>query len=275
MMSLRLDRHYIPELPLWADSSLIKELGPRLGTIASLVDQDASVLDAGTDHGLLAIGLAASGRARLVVASDVHEEPLANCRRNLAAASPLAQSRIDVRLGDGLAVLSPGEVDTITVAGMGGPKVLEILFGGGADGRGPPAEALGIRRAVLQPTSNFEDVRAELCSRGWTITHEGLTSSGRWAHVVLAADAPAGAACTGGGPGPWAPMLCEEDVVLGPLLRRRPACGLYRAWLRHRLEYFLAVDQGGARTGRCGPGDVAAGRRVFIIERFLQRAQVP
>jgi tRNA (adenine22-N1)-methyltransferase len=268
-MSLRLDKHYATQLPDWADENLIKLLGPRLGAIASLVHQDASVLDAGTDHGLLAIGLATSGRARRVVASDVHEEPLDNCRSNLAAAGPSAQARIDVRLGDGLSVLSPGEVDTVTIAGMGGAKVVDILFGGGGGGGGggwPSAEEAGIRRAVVQPTSNVEDVRAALCGRGWTITDEGLTSSGRWAHIILAADAPPRAAAAGGPP----PGLSEEDVVLGPLLRRRPACPLYRAWLRRQLDYYRAVERGGARAGRCGQGDVTAGRRVFILERFMR-----
>ena len=257
-MSLRLDRHYDSEMPTWSDAKFVQELGPRLGCIASLVYPGARVLDAGTDHGLLAIALA-GGRANYVVASDVHEEPLANCRRNLAAADPATQARVDVRLGDGLSVLRPGEVDTLTVAGMGGAKVLELVFGG------PPTEALGIRRAVLQPTSDVEGMRAALSSRGWTVTHEGLTSSGRWAHVRLAAEPSAPAAA-----GPWTPTLSEEDAVLGPFLRRRPACALYRAWLRHRLGHFKAVADGAARSGRCGPGEREAGRRAFIIDRFLR-----
>ncbi len=222
------------------------------------------MLDAGTDHGLLAIALARLGRASHVVASDVHEEPLANCRRNLAAADQLTQARVDVRLGDGLSVLRPGEVDTLVVAGMGGAKALDIVLGGPA---GPSSEEMGIRRAVLQPTSDVEDVRVALARHGWAITHEGLTSTGRWAHVILAAE-PVGSALAAG---PWEPSLNDEDAALGPLLRRQPACELYRGWLRRRLEYFRAVEQGAARAGRCNHGVAIAARRAFIIERFLRR----
>jgi tRNA (adenine22-N1)-methyltransferase len=248
---------------------LVRELGPRLGTIASLVLPGASVIDVGTDHGLLAIALAASGRALRVIASDVHEEPLANCRRNLAAAGPAAQGRVDVRFGSGLTVLRPGEVNTATVAGMGGAKILDVLFGAAAAAGEPPlpsAEELGIRRAVVQPTSNVEDVRAALARRGWTITHEALTCTGRWAHVVLAAEPPASGA--GGGPAPAG--MSEEDAVLGPLLRRRPRCEVYRGWLRHQLRHYRAVEDGAARLGRCEPGDVEASRRAFIIDRALR-----
>jgi tRNA (adenine22-N1)-methyltransferase len=268
-MSLRLERHYATPPPDWSDSGLVRELGPRLGTIASLVTPGASVIDVGTDHGLLAIALAASGRALRVVASDVHEEPLANCRRNLAAAGPPAQGRVEVRFGSGLSVLRPGEVDTATIAGMGGAKILDVLFGGAAAG-GPSAEELGIRRAVVQPTSNVEDVRAALARRGWSITHEALTCTGRWAHVVVAAEPPAAAAGAAGGPP--APGMSEEDAVLGPLLRRRPRCEVYRGWLRHQLRHYRAVEAGAARLGRCEPGDVEAGRRAFIIDRALRAA---
>ena len=58
-------------------------LGPRLATIASLVPKGSAVLDVGTDHGYLSIGLLRSGRATYVIASDVMEKPLNNCRLNV------------------------------------------------------------------------------------------------------------------------------------------------------------------------------------------------
>ncbi|KAJ1493922.1 hypothetical protein T484DRAFT_1767189 [Baffinella frigidus] len=60
-----------------------------------------------------------SGRARRVVASDLNELPLANARESLAAIARAGDvhnilPRLELRLGDGLDVLAPGEVDTLT-----------------------------------------------------------------------------------------------------------------------------------------------------------------
>ena len=54
------------------------------------------------------------------------------------------QHKIYVRFGNGLAVLSPGEVDTVVIAGMGGSSIIEIL-------EQEPEVTHSLQRLILQP----------------------------------------------------------------------------------------------------------------------------
>ena len=100
-------------------------LDERLAAAAQLVRPGAAVADIGCDHGKLAIFLAVSGRARRVIAADLRPGPLAtaaaNCRRYGC------EERVELRLGDGLSVLSPGEADTLVLAGVSAGTTIDIL----------------------------------------------------------------------------------------------------------------------------------------------------
>ena len=115
------------------DPSFASILGNRLGIIASLVNNGSCVLDVGTDHGYLPIALMKSGKALKVIASDKNILPLDNARQSLERINDEALEQLELRLGDGLAVLSCGEVDTVTVSGVGGKVISEILFGAEGD----------------------------------------------------------------------------------------------------------------------------------------------
>lgn len=146
------------------DPLLFASLGNRLGMVATLVKEGAAVLDVGTHHALLPIALLQSGRARRVVASDLNEKPLANARESLAAIARAGDvhsilPRLELRLGDGLDVLAAGEVDTLTISGMGGPVMSHVLFPesgraphGAATEAGGSLVARGVSRVVMQPT---------------------------------------------------------------------------------------------------------------------------
>jgi tRNA (adenine22-N1)-methyltransferase len=100
-------------------------IGPRLTAIAQALPWGARVADIGCDHAYLAIELVKSGRSPYAVASDVNAGPLQAARQNIHKAG--LDDRIDVRLGDGLEPLAPGQVEAVAIAGMGGALMAQIL----------------------------------------------------------------------------------------------------------------------------------------------------
>ena len=92
------------------------ELSKRLYAVAGLVTEGASVADIGTDHGYVPIYLEESGIASKVIALDVNQGPLNRARMHIVGHG--LGDRIETRLSDGLAMIRPGEVDTVIASGM-------------------------------------------------------------------------------------------------------------------------------------------------------------
>ena len=114
-----------------ADSAALPELprlDARLTAAAELVPPGARVADVGCDHGKLSVYLALSGRARRVLAIDVRPQPLERARQ-LVEKTGCGQL-VECRLADGLSCVSPGEADTVVLAGISGvTAVLSLSFG--------------------------------------------------------------------------------------------------------------------------------------------------
>ena len=94
-------------------------LDDRLQALADFVPEGARAADIGTDHGYLAVALLQQGKANFVVAGDKNRGPYEAAKRTVHEYA-ISEEQISVRLGDGLEVVKPGEVDTVCIAGMGG-----------------------------------------------------------------------------------------------------------------------------------------------------------
>ena len=97
----------------------------RLEAIASRVRRGCRLADIGTDHAYLPIYLMQRGICERVIAVDINESPLAVAAQNINKAN--LQDKIALRLGSGLSVLAPDEVDDIVIAGMGGVLFANLL----------------------------------------------------------------------------------------------------------------------------------------------------
>jgi tRNA (adenine22-N1)-methyltransferase len=141
------------------------ELTPRLQAIAALVPQAESMADIGTDHAYIPMELVRSGRVKQAVASDINEGPVRMARDHIRSEG--LADRIDVRLGSGLATLTPGECDGVVIAGMGGLLISQILA---AD----EETARSLRWMVLQPMNHAGDLRQWLSENGYRVEKESL-----------------------------------------------------------------------------------------------------
>ena len=141
------------------------QLQPRLQLLADLVPDGSRLADIGTDHGYLPVRLLQDGRIPSAIAADVGREPLQHAVRT---AEEYGVAGIDFRLCDGLRVVSPQEVDTIVIAGMGGETMIHILSA--ADWTKEPDRYT----LLLQPMTKTGELRRWLSDNGYRFTAERL-----------------------------------------------------------------------------------------------------
>lgn len=151
-------------------------LGPRLQLVASYVPEGSQLGDIGTDHAYLPIYLWETGKIHRAVAVDVHEGPYRSACSAIACRG--LKSVIDVRYGDGLKPLQPGEVDTLTLAGMGGNTMLEIFAA-------RPDIMSGIQDLIIQPQGAEGKVRLSLLQDGWRLKQESFVAEEGRIYVVM------------------------------------------------------------------------------------------
>ena len=106
----------------------IINISNRLKCVASLVNKGARVADIGTDHAYLPIYLVQNGISNKVYACDVRKEPLRRAQLHIDEYG--LSDKITTQLCDGLKGINKGDVDTVTICGMGGKLMKSILQAG-------------------------------------------------------------------------------------------------------------------------------------------------
>ena len=197
-------------------------LQPRLQAIADLVTAGARLVDVGTDHGYLPVYLLQEGAIPAAIATDIGQAPLDHARRTAAAYG--LSKRLSFRLCDGLAAVSPEEVDTVVIAGMGGETIAAIL---------DAVPWAGEKDLLLQPMTRSELLRPWLAGHNYRIAGETLVEDKGHIYPILRA--------SGGQMPPPDPGQCyygyasPQDPLFLPYLRRwrrrleRAAAGLQSA----------------------------------------------
>ena len=155
------------------------QLSQRLEKLMSLAGSGLCAADIGTDHGMVPIELVHRGAFDRAVASDVRKGPLAAASAHVRAAG--LADRIELRLGDGLKVLEPGEAEVILISGMGGALMQRIL----TEGR---EAALAARKLVLSPQSEIPKFRSFLQKSGFRIAEEAIVYEDRKFYFLMTAE---------------------------------------------------------------------------------------
>ncbi len=135
---------------------------------------------------MLPVYLLQSGKTPSAIAGELNAGPYEAARRQVAGAR--LEEAIKVRQGNGLEVIHPGETDTITIAGMGGGLIRDILEAGRLQGKLEDVQEL-----VLQPNVGEDLVRKWLVRNNWYLQEEAiLEEDGKTyeiLHAVRGADA--------------------------------------------------------------------------------------
>ncbi len=231
-------------------------LTDRLQMIADEIQQGETMADIGTDHGFLPLHLWENGISPSVIMCDVSEPSLAKAKA--AAGAYQFGNELDFRAGDGLQVLTAGEVEDIVIAGMGGLLIRDIMSF-------DLQKTCSFRKFVLQPRNNSGLLRYWLAYHNFDIVKNQLVREGKFICEIITAEPPKSAEIAVLGPSEPLPdageacwelpedmiglqpeLACEyaqvklgiEEKILEGILR---SCNVEEADInivRKRIDYF-------------------------------------
>lgn len=154
------------------------EISNRLKTIANFVPKNSIVADIGTDHGYIPIYLIRKMISKKVIATDISKASLNKTIQSIKGTK--IEKKISTRLGNGLEVIKPFEVDTVIMAGMGGILIRDIL-------EKDKDTAHSICNFILQPMVASKELREYLMDNNYEIVDEELVKEdGRFYEILYA-----------------------------------------------------------------------------------------
>ncbi len=142
-------------------------LSERLKAVANMITPGLTVADIGCDHAYLPIWLVREEISPHVIACDINAGPIERARENIEDVE--LTDRIEVRQGDGLSVIAPGEAGSVVMAGMGGKLMVKILDEG--------SDVLEkVSEIIMEPQSDVAFVRHFLQDNGYRIISENMVN---------------------------------------------------------------------------------------------------
>lgn len=198
------------------------KLSGRLRCVASHVPQGGCLLDVGSDHAYLPIYLVQENIISRALAGEVVAGPYQSALDNVA--NHQLQDQISVRLANGLAAMDLSDgVDVITICGMGGRLIAEILEAG-------QDKWQGIKRLILQPNNREDDLRKWLMTNGFRlVTEEIVPENGKCYEILVAEQGQAD--------------LTAAEVRFGPYLMREKSPVFQAKWQDELAKLSWALDQ--------------------------------
>lgn len=141
------------------------KLSKRLQTIVDFVPAGGVVGDIGTDHGYIPVYLIDSKKSKKVIGTDISKGSLDKIIQYVKLLN--FENQIDTRLGNGLEVIGPNEIDTVIISGMGGLLIRDILS--------KDLEITNtITHFILQPNIAAKELREYLIHNNFKIVDEEL-----------------------------------------------------------------------------------------------------
>lgn len=188
-----------------------QNLSKRLEKVASFVPKGAIVADIGSDHAYLPCYLIHKGIVPKAVAGEVVKGPFQSAVKKVKEEG--LERQITVRLADGLKAIEDGDgVDTVTIAGMGGPLIVSIL-------EKNPEKLKSIVRLILQPNTHANVVRKWALEHQWQIIDEAIVEEDDKIYEIVVLER-----------GPM--ELTEAEILMGKKLIREKSEVFLKKWTK-------------------------------------------
>jgi len=205
-------------------------LSMRLERVAAHMPAGARLADIGSDHGYLPVALMRRGAIAAAVAGEVAQTPFHAAVRTVRDNG--LEQQITVRQANGLAAIEAAdEITAISICGMGGETIRDILESG-------KARLSGRERLILQPNGGEQPLRQWLMENNYRILCEELLRENGFYYEIIVAERAGPVLYTAEelyfGPlqmqarspvflGKWQRMLLEKQKVLASFARARQA----------------------------------------------------
>ncbi|TKC19938.1 tRNA (adenine(22)-N(1))-methyltransferase [Robertmurraya kyonggiensis] len=205
----------------------IDKLSQRLQSVAGYIPEGSSIADIGSDHAYLPCHVVKKGRVPFAIAGEVVEGPFQSAKKQVE--SEELTNQIDVRKGDGLAVLSPGEVDCITIAGMGGALIASILEQG-------LDKLEGVTRLILQPNLSAQSIRVWLIDHEWQLIAEEILEEDGKIYEILVAE-------KGEPHRPYNQEKIHSELLMGPFLSSKKTEPFVKKWKSEMKNWMRILSK--------------------------------
>lgn len=229
-----------------------EHLSKRLHTVASFIPKGSILADIGSDHAYLPCYAVHKGLVQQAIAGEVADGPWTSAHNQVKEEG--LEGSISVRKGDGLDVLNPGEATCITIAGMGGTLISNILERG-------KDKLEGTTRLVLQPNIQAINIRKWLMANDWQLIDEVILEEDGKIYEVLVAE-------PGNGSGPYSDKQ-EAELLMGPFLMKEKNDVFRKKWRAER-EHWLRILEQLEASGKTGSSqekrDQLTKYRTFVEE---------
>lgn len=230
------------------------KLSKRLETVVSFIPKGARLADIGSDHAYLPCYAYLHGYIVQAVAGEVADGPFRSAEQQVRKVG--LSDVISVRKGDGLAVIEAGEVDCVTIAGMGGTLIAHILEAG-------KQKLETVKRLILQPNVGAHVVRKWLFDNGWELIAERILEEDGQIYEVLVAE-------KGDPLKPYRDF--EIELLVGPFLRTERNDVFVKKW-RKEIEHWrriIAELEAKATTKEGLTKKEALERNISFVEEVLR-----
>lgn len=200
------------------------QLSIRLERVAEFLKGFKTIADIGSDHAYLPCYLALKNESMQAIAGEVNEGPYQSARAQVRKSS--LSERVQVRKGNGLEVLSEqDQIETIAIAGMGGPLIASIL----EDGKNKLTD---VKRLVLQPNVAAHVLRIWLINHGFKLVAEDILEEDDKIYEILVAE-----------PTMEPPVYSKAELLLGPYLKEMKGSAFEKKWTRELAAWEQVLKQ--------------------------------
>ncbi len=179
----------------------------RILGLADLCKGYDTVLDIGTDHGLVLRTAFEKGYIRHAIASDLREQPLKSAQKNLK------DYPAQCVISDGFLAIE-SQFDLVMIAGMGAYLISDIL----------EHAPIGQYDLILQPNDKVHVLRSYLMENQWKITDEWVIHDHFYYVIIKATRGKMN--------------LSDDDILVGPILKTKPEA---QDFYKHKLKLIEKI----------------------------------